>query len=122
MRECERYLVKSTTLSGTKGIVTMKTGPLTSIAVSVYDLEDILAAIKATGERTVVLSTFWSPPGDILGIHVPLETDVKSSVPIFIIAGRVVAVYNSVESQIRFCDTIEKEMEMLECKPKGDSS
>lgn len=122
MRECERYLVKSTTLSGTKGIVTMKTGPLTSIAVSVSDLEDILAAIKATGERTVVLSTFWAPPGDILGIHVPLESDVKDPIPLFVLTGRIVGIPNSVESQIRFCDIIEKEMEMCECKPKEESS
>lgn len=122
MRECDDYRVKSTTTTGTKGIVTMKIDPKICFVVSVSDLKDILGAIEITNEQTIVLSMYESNTAGILGIHVPLESDVKDTIPLFVLPGRIVCIPNSAESQIRFCDIIEKEMEMLECKPKEDSS
>lgn len=122
MRECDDYRVKSTTSTGTIGIVTMKIDPKICFVVSVSDLKDILGAIEITNEQTIVLSMYESNTAGILGIHVPLESDVKGTIPLFVLTGRIVCIPNSVESQIRFCDIIEKEMEMLECKPKEDSS
>lgn len=120
MREYEKFNLKSTTIMGNQGIAIMKYDPEACIVVSVAEMKDIIAAIEATRETSVVLSTYRGNSGGILGIHVPLEGDVKGTVPIFVVTGRVVMSHNSVESQKRFCDIVEKERGMRESNPKGE--